>query len=93
MGWRGGERTEEEGEREWDGRGGERTEEERERESGMGGEVRGPRKRERESGMKKERERKGRIPVFIYQSFRVLLRLLQFPTTIKWVSETASCIM
>ena len=63
---------------------------ERERDEG---EVRGPRKRERESWMKKERERKGRIPVSIYQSFRVLLRLLQFPTTIKWVSETASCIM
>ena len=53
---------------------------ERERDEG---EVRGPRKRERESWMKKERERKGRIPVSIYQSFRVLLRLLQFPTTIK----------
>ena len=37
----------------------------------MEGEVRGPRKRERE------------IPISIYLSFRVLLRVWQFPTTIK----------
>ena len=44
-------------------------------------------------GMKKERREDTCIYILAYPSFRILVRVSQCPNTIKWVSETASCIM